>query len=132
VKRSAVIAIAAAAIALSGLSACSAKQTTDSIDNARPSGAVSASPTVSMPGIGTISYCVGQSTDFAPGSEVTIAIYRDVQLLGRKVAKVGDRVSINVAAGSYEVIVNNLILKSGIVKDGETVSGETGRFCPPK
>ena len=129
-KRSAVIAIAVAAIALSGLSACSAKKTTDSIDNQRPSAAVSASPTVSLPGIGTISYCVGQSTDFSPGTEVTIAIYRDVQLLGRKVAKVGDRVSIDVEAGSYDVIVNNIILKSGIVKNGETVKGETGRFCP--
>ena len=131
-KRSAVIAIAIAAIALSGLSGCAAKTTTNSLDNQRPSAAVSASPTISMPGIGTISYCVGQSSDFSPGSEVTIAIYRDTQILGRKVAKVGDRVSINVEAGSYDIIVNNIILKSGVIKDGETVTGETGRFCPAK
>jgi hypothetical protein len=112
------------------LSACSAKQTTNSIDDARPSAPVSASPTVSLSGIGTISYCVGQTPDFAPGSEVTIAIYRGTDLLGRKDAKVGARVAIDVEAGSYDVIVNNTILKSGIIKDGQTVSGETGRFCP--
>jgi hypothetical protein len=132
VKRSAVIAIAVAAIALSGLSACSAKKTTNSIDNARPSGAVSPSPTISLPGIGTISYCVGQSSDFSPGSAVSIAIYRDTNLLGRKDVKVGDRVSIPVEAGSYDIVVNNIILKSGVIKDGETVTGETGRFCPAK
>jgi maltose-binding protein MalE len=132
VKRSAAIAIAVAAIALSGLSACSAKQTTNSLDNARPSGNVSASPTVSLPGIGTISYCVGQSADFAPDSQVTIAVYRGTDILGRKDAKVGDRVSIPVGAGSYDIVVNNIILQSGTVKDGQTVSGETGRFCPPK
>jgi hypothetical protein len=131
VKRSAAAAVAVAVIALSGLSACTAKTTNNSIDDARTS-APKPSPTVVLPGIATISYCVGESTSHAAHAPVTIALYRGTQILGRKDTTVGTRVSIDIEAGSYDLVVSNVILQSGIAKDGQTVTGDTGRFCPAK
>lgn len=124
-----IVALACVVLAVSGLSGCAKKQTTDSLDQQNASKSPSPIPTISLSGIATVNYCVGQSADYNIGQPVTIAIYRDVDLLGKKDTEVGKRVDIPIAAGSFDVIVNNTILYSGVVKNGETYKGQSGRLC---
>ena len=129
VKRS-IVALACVVLAVSGLSACSAgKQTTNSLDQQNASATPSPIPTVSYKGIATISYCVGQGPNFEIAQPITISVYRNVEVLGLKNTVVGKRVSIPIAAGSYDIVVNNTILHSGVLKDGETYTGSSGRLC---
>ena len=122
----------AAAIAV-GLSGCASNSVPNSLID-RPTGTanpvLTPTPTPSSTGIGTISFCVGEDQNHKPREAVIISVYRNTDILGLKKTFVARRVQIPIATGHFDVIVSNTIVMSGDMKNGQTISGQTGRFCP--
>ena len=129
-KRSVIALALASVVAFSGLAGCS-NTTQNSLPNGRPTADhPTPAPSKSAPGIGNISFCVGQSDTHQLHNPVTIAVYRGTDVLGLKNTVVAHRIVIPVAAGQFDVIVDNVVMLSGFVSNGQTIKGQSGRFCP--
>jgi len=80
--------------------------------------------------LSTVSFCVGTSPKHSSGSTVMVRFMRGSVALGEPLIEVPMRVSIQIPAGPFTVVVDGVRQLAGSSVPGETVMGSTGLDCP--
>jgi hypothetical protein len=80
--------------------------------------------------LSTVSFCVGMSPKHPTGSTVTVRFMRGPLALGEPVIEVPMRVSVQVPAGTFTVVVDGLAQMAGSTVPGGMVMGSMGQGCP--
>jgi len=109
------------------LAGCTSTQPPRQAAAPKPSASARATPAAAL---STVSFCVGTSPKHPSGSTVTVRFMRGPLALGEPVIQVPMRVSVQVSAGPFTVVVDGAPQLTGSLVPGGTVLGAMGRDCP--